>query len=71
MLGQPCVPVATNAGLFWPRRGLMRRPGLAVVAFLPEIPAGRDARAFLAELEPVVEGASDRLMAEAGFRPKD
>ena len=26
-LGVPCVPVALNSGLFWPRRSLIRRPG--------------------------------------------
>ena len=26
-LGIPCVPVALNSGLFWPRRSLIRRPG--------------------------------------------
>jgi len=67
-LGQDCVPVAANVGLFWPKRGLLRKPGLAVVEFLPRIPAGRPTAAFMAELEQVIEGASDRLMAEAGFR---
>ena len=64
---QPCVPAATNVGVFWPRHGVLRKPGLAVVEFLPRIEAGLDAKAFLAELEPAVEEASDALMAEAGF----
>ena len=67
-LGQDCVPAATNVGVFWPRHGLLRKPGLAVVEFLPRIPAGRNVEAFMAEIEPAVEGASNRLMAEAGFR---
>lgn len=65
--GQDCVPVATNVGVFWPRRGIMRRPGLAVVEFLPRIPAGKTKEAFMQELEEVVETNSDRLMREAGF----
>lgn len=64
-LGQECVPVATNVGMFWPRHSLYRQPGLAVVEFLPRIPAGKEPRVFLAELEAVVETASDKLMAEA------
>ncbi len=64
-LAQDCVPVATNVGMFWPRHSLYRKPGLAVVEFLPMIRAGKEARAFLQELEEVVETASDRLMAEA------
>lgn len=69
-LAQPCVPVATNAGVFWPRRGVLRKPGLAVVEFLPAIAPGQDRDPFMAELEEVVETASDRLMAEAGFIPE-
>lgn len=66
-LGQDCVPVATNVGVFWPRQGIYRKPGLAVVEFLPRIPRGMDNAGFMVELEEVVEGASNRLMAEAGF----
>ena len=66
-LGQDCVPVATNVGVFWPRHGFFRKPGVAVVEFLDPIPAGRSPRAFLAELEEVIEARSDALMAEAGF----
>ncbi len=68
-LGQPCVPVAVNVGVFWPKRGIARKPGLAVIQFLPEIAAGKPVAEFMAELETVIEAASDRLMAEAGFRP--
>lgn len=67
-LGQPCVPVAANVGLFWPKRGILRKPGLAVVEFLPEIAPGLPVAEFMARLEDQVETASDRLMAEAGFR---
>lgn len=67
-LQQPCVPVATNVGVFWSRHSLLRKPGLAVVEFLPEIPPGGDLHAFTAQIETVIEEASDRLMAEAGFR---
>jgi 1-acyl-sn-glycerol-3-phosphate acyltransferase len=34
------VPVGTNVGLFWPKRGILRKPGLAVVEFLPRIEPG-------------------------------
>ncbi|WP_172298719.1 1-acyl-sn-glycerol-3-phosphate acyltransferase [Pseudoruegeria sp. HB172150] len=66
-LGQDCVPAATNVGVFWPRRGIYRKPGLAVLEFLPRMAAGMEQEAFRAELEARVEAASDRLMAEAGF----
>ena len=67
-LEQDCVPVACNVGLFWPKRGIMRRPGTAVVEFLPRIPAGKPVDAFMATLEDVVETRSNALMAEAGFQ---
>ena len=66
-LGQDCVPVATNVGVFWPRKGILRKPGLAVVEFLPRIPAGMGKDAFMKQLESEVEGASNALMTEAGF----
>ena len=65
--GQACVPAATNVGVFWPRKGIMRRPGVAVVEFLPAITSGRGRAAFLSELEQVVEEASEKLLVEAGF----
>jgi len=65
-LGQPCVPVAVNVGLFWPRHGILRKPGLAVVEFLPAIAPGLPVEAFMARLETVIEPASDRLMVQAG-----
>lgn len=68
-LGQDCVPVATNAGLFWPKRGVMRHPGTAVVDFLPRIPAGQPIKPFMVHLEQVVESRCDALNAEAGFTP--
>lgn len=61
---QDCVPVATNVGLFWPKHSLFRKPGLAVVEFLPPIPAGLPPRDFLAQMETVIEQKSDALMAE-------
>ncbi|PPB80541.1 1-acyl-sn-glycerol-3-phosphate acyltransferase [Albidovulum inexpectatum] len=66
-LGQDCVPAATNVGVFWPRHGILRKPGLAVVEFLPRIPAGLPVEEFMARIEPMIEEASDRLMEEAGF----
>jgi len=66
-LGQDCVPAATNVGVFWPRHGIYRKRGLAVVEFLPRIAPGLGNGAFMAELENRIETASNRLMAEAGF----
>ena len=67
-LGQPCVPVACNVGLFWPRKGILRRPGTAVVEFLDPIPPGLTGPDVMARLEQSVEERSNALMAEAGFK---
>ena len=66
--GQTCVPVATNVGVFWPRRAVYRKPGLAVVEFLPQIPSGLGKAAFMQHLQQSVEESSNRLMREAGFQ---
>lgn len=64
-LDLPVIPVAVNSGLFWPRRGLGKRSGTITLEFLPAIAPGLPRRAFLAELEQRIEGATDRLVAEA------
>jgi len=61
----PCVPVALNSGVFWPRRSLERRPGTIVVEFLDPIPPGLPKAEFLARLTEAIESASTRLLAEA------
>ncbi|MDX5349310.1 MAG: 1-acyl-sn-glycerol-3-phosphate acyltransferase [Paracoccaceae bacterium] len=67
-LGQPCHPVATNVGLFWPKHGILRKPGLAVVEFLEPIAPGLKIPEFMVRLEQEVESHSNRLMREAGFK---
>lgn len=64
-LGQPCIPIATNIGVFWPKRGVHRRAGTAVVEFLDPIPPGMDPDAFMVLVEEKIETASDALAAEA------
>jgi 1-acyl-sn-glycerol-3-phosphate acyltransferase len=66
-MGQPCVPVATNIGVFWPKTGITRKPGVAVVDFLPPIEPGLPPKPFLAQLEAEIESKSDALLEEAGF----
>lgn len=68
-LGSSCYPVAGNVGLFWPKAGILKKPGLAVVEFMDPLPAGMDKNTFTAELEQRVEGRSNDLMREAGFDP--
>jgi 1-acyl-sn-glycerol-3-phosphate acyltransferase len=65
-LDVPCVPVALNSGLFWPRRSLKRYPGTIIVEFLEPIPPGLSKLEFLPRLQQTIETASNRLIAEAG-----
>ncbi len=63
--GAPCLPVALNTGLFWGRRGFTRRPGVAVIEYLPPIPPGLGRDAFGERLLATIETACGRLYAEA------
>lgn len=62
-LGVPCVPVALNSGLFWPRRKFLRRPGTIRVEILAPLPPGLDKQVFIETLQSRIETASDRLLA--------
>ena len=62
--GVPCVPIALNSGLFWPRRSIRRLPGTVVAEALDPIPPGLDKDAFFARLKEELEAASARLIAE-------
>jgi len=63
-LGLPCVPIALNSGLFWPRRSLRRHPGTVLVEVLDPIPPGLEKREFLMRLQNATEQATARLVAE-------
>ena len=61
----PCTPVALNAGLFWPRRSMLRPPGTVVIEFLSAIDPGLEKRLFLQALEAAIEPATNALVEEA------
>lgn len=64
-LNVPCVPVALNSGLFWPRRRFLRYAGRVVMEFLPPIAPGLARPQFMHLLQTRLEAASNRLLAEA------
>ncbi len=66
----PCVPVALNSGVFWPRRSWLRKPGKVLVEILDPIPPGLPKTEFLSRLEGAIETASNRLLAEAKAAPQ-
>jgi 1-acyl-sn-glycerol-3-phosphate acyltransferase len=62
--GVPCLPVALNSGLFWPRRSIRLRPGTVIVEILDPIAPGLDNDAFFKRLHHEVETATARLLAQ-------
>jgi 1-acyl-sn-glycerol-3-phosphate acyltransferase len=60
--GRLIVPVAHNAGYYWPRRGLMKKPGVVrVVIGAPVAAAGREVREVNEEIQAWVEATVKRL----------
>jgi 1-acyl-sn-glycerol-3-phosphate acyltransferase len=63
-LNTPCLPVALNSGLFWPRRSFRRFPGTIRVEILDPIPPGLDKDTFFERMQQPIESATARLIAE-------
>jgi 1-acyl-sn-glycerol-3-phosphate acyltransferase len=63
-LGVPCLPIALNSGLYWPRRTLRFRPGTIRAEVLEPIPPGLSEQVFLERLQASIETATNRLLAE-------
>ena len=64
-LSLPVIPIALNAGLYWPRSSFLRYPGTIIVRVLPAIEPGLNKRDFLKTLQDVTETACDDLLIEA------
>lgn len=58
----PVIPLATNSGLFWPRRGWLKSPGTVTFKFLPPIEAGKSKAELMTKLEHDLETESNALM---------
>jgi 1-acyl-sn-glycerol-3-phosphate acyltransferase len=60
--GYPVIPVAHNAGHFWPRRKLLKRPGTIQLVIGPAIePRGRGHEEILRLAEEWVTGTMEQL----------
>ncbi len=60
--GCPLVPVAHNAGLFWPRQALRKTPGIIDLVIGPPIrPDGRSAAEMTRAAETWIESTCQRL----------
>jgi len=63
--GRLIVPIAHNAGFYWPRRGLRKKPGVVrVVIGTPVAAAGREVREVNEEIQRWVEATVRRLAPE-------
>jgi 1-acyl-sn-glycerol-3-phosphate acyltransferase len=65
--GVPCLPVALNSGLVWPRRSFLRHPGTVRVEILDPIPPGLGRAEFFERLKKNIEEATARLVT-AGIK---
>ncbi len=64
--GCKVVPVAHDAGYYWPRRGLMKRPGTILVIVGPPIDAaGREPREINEEAQAWIESTIARIRTGA------
>jgi 1-acyl-sn-glycerol-3-phosphate acyltransferase len=68
-LGLPCIPLALNSGLFWPRRSFLRYPGTAVIELLDPVPPGLPRAEARALIQERIETACARLIVEARAAP--
>jgi 1-acyl-sn-glycerol-3-phosphate acyltransferase len=62
--GVPCLPIALNSGLFWPRRSFRWFPGTIRVQILDTILPGLDKQVFAAKLREEIEAATAVLIAQ-------
>jgi 1-acyl-sn-glycerol-3-phosphate acyltransferase len=65
----PCVPLALNSGLFWPRRSILRYPGTIVIEILDPVPPGLPRAQARALIQERIETACARLIAETRAAP--
>ncbi|WP_085784414.1 lysophospholipid acyltransferase family protein [Candidatus Nucleicultrix amoebiphila] len=60
-LNTPVIPIALNAGYFWPRRRFIKNPGHIIVDILPPINPGLTKTKFLKALELSIETACKNI----------
>jgi len=68
--GTMVVPIAHNAGHFWKRRSILKRPGLIRVVIGPPIdPAGLTAREVNERAQQWIEAKIAEIIAQPGGQP--
>lgn len=64
-LGVPCVPVALNSGLVWPKGSFWRPSGRIIMEYLEPLPPGLTEAEFFKAMQERIESATARLVQEA------
>ncbi len=63
--GKSVVPLAHNAGMFWARRGFVKKPGtIRVIIGAPIEPAGKNPRELNEEIRQAIEAGLARIASE-------
>ena len=65
----PVIPVAHNAGLFWPKNSFLKYPNkhntkTVTIEIMDEIPIGLDKKTFMDKLEKSIEDKTRKLIIE-------
>ena len=65
----PVIPVAHNAGLFWPKNSFLKYPNkhntkTVTIEIMDEIPIGLDKKTFMNKLEKSIEDKTKKLIME-------
>jgi 1-acyl-sn-glycerol-3-phosphate acyltransferase len=64
--GKPVIPVAHNAGYYWPRHGLLKRRGvIRVVIGAPIATAGKDPRQINEQVQRWIDAQMERIKPSA------
>ncbi len=68
----PVIPVAHNAGLFWPKNSFLKFPNkhktkTVTIEIMDEIPIGLDKKTFMNKLEKSIENKTIKLIKEESF----
>ena len=60
--GKLIVPLSHNAGVFWPRRGFLKKPGtIRVIIGEPISPVGKNPRELTQEVREAIEAGLERI----------
>ena len=68
----PVIPVAHNAGLFWPKNSFLKFPSrhktkTVTIEIMDEIPVGLDKTTFMDKLEKSIEDKTRKLIKEESY----